>query len=126
MVNGLAPACYPGSLSGELRIDGQDIRSMKSWEIGQFVGSVFQDPKSQFFSSLMSGETAFASIYALRPRGFVFRLFFCGALPRAPLAVRLPARWPSRGLCLSCKYDIKNTGYLTKSKTCPRFNVKSR
>lgn len=111
MVNGLAPACYPGSLSGELRIDGQDIRSMKSWEIGQLVGSVFQDPKSQFFSSLMSGETAIASIYALRPRVFVFRLFFCGALPRVPIAVRLPARWLSCGLCLFCKYDIKDTGF---------------
>ena len=31
---------------------GRDIRKMKSWVIGQLVGSVFQDPKSQFFSSI--------------------------------------------------------------------------
>jgi len=61
LVNGLAPAYYQGSLSGEIRIDGRDIRSMKSWEIGQLVGSVFQEPKSQFFSSEMNGEVAFAS-----------------------------------------------------------------
>ena len=60
LVNGLAPAYYQGSLSGEIRIDGRDIRKMKSWVIGQLVGSVFQDPKSQFFSSMMNGEVAFA------------------------------------------------------------------
>lgn len=60
LVNGLSPAYYPGNISGEIRIGGRDIRAMKSWEIGQVVGSVFQDPKSQFFSSLMNGEVAFA------------------------------------------------------------------
>lgn len=33
---------------------------MPSWRIGQEIGSVFQDPKSQFFSSELAGEVAFA------------------------------------------------------------------
>ena len=32
---------------------------MTAWEIGTIVGSVFQNPKSQFFSSELVGEVAF-------------------------------------------------------------------
>ena len=32
---------------------------MAAWEIGKTVGSVFQNPKSQFFSSELAGEVAF-------------------------------------------------------------------
>lgn len=32
---------------------------LKSYEIGQEIGSVFQDPKSQFFSSELVGEVSF-------------------------------------------------------------------
>ena len=51
LVNGLAPSYYPGVFSGSVRIDGKDISRLSTWEIGRLVGSVFQDPKSQFFSS---------------------------------------------------------------------------
>ena len=50
LVNGLAPSYYPGVFSGSVRIDGKDISRLSTWEIGRLVGSVFQDPKSQFFS----------------------------------------------------------------------------
>ena len=53
LVNGLAPSC------GSVRIDGKDISRLSTWEIGRLVGSVFQDPKSQFFSSELAGEVAF-------------------------------------------------------------------
>lgn len=59
LVNGLAPAYYPGAFSGSVRIDGKDISRLSTWEIGRLVGSVFQDPKSQFFSSELAGEVAF-------------------------------------------------------------------
>mgnify|MGYP000125649808 FL=1 len=59
LVNGLAPSYYPGVFSGSVRIDGKDISSLSTWEIGRLVGSVFQDPKSQFFSSELAGEVAF-------------------------------------------------------------------
>ena len=56
LVNGLAPSYYPGAFSGSVRIDGKDISRLSTWEIGRLVGSVFQDPKSQFFSSELAGE----------------------------------------------------------------------
>ena len=59
LVNGLAPSYYPGAFSGSVRIDGKDISRLSTWEIGHLVGSVFQDPKSQFFSSELAGEVAF-------------------------------------------------------------------
>ena len=59
LANGLAPSYYPGAFSGSVRIDGKDISRLSTWEIGRLVGSVFQDPKSQFFSSELAGEVAF-------------------------------------------------------------------
>lgn len=59
LANGLAPSYYPGAFSGSVRIDGKDISALSTWEIGCLVGSVFQDPKSQFFSSELAGEVAF-------------------------------------------------------------------
>lgn len=59
LVNGLAPSYYPGAFSGIVKIDGKDISRLSTWEIGRLVGSVFQDPKSQFFSSELAGEVAF-------------------------------------------------------------------
>ena len=60
LVNGLAPSYYPGVFSGSVRIDGKEISGLSTWEIGRLAGSVFQDPKSQFFSSELAGEVAFA------------------------------------------------------------------
>ena len=59
LVNGLAPSYYHGAFSGSVRIDGKDISRLSTWEIGRLVGSVFQDPKSRFFSSEFAGEVAF-------------------------------------------------------------------
>ena len=61
LINGLAPAYYPGKLTGSLRLDETELTTMPSWRIGQELGSVFQDPKSQFFSSELAGEVAGAA-----------------------------------------------------------------
>jgi len=60
LVNGLAPQYYPGSFSGEIHIDGDSMEDYPLWLRGKTVGSIFQDPKSQFFSSELAGEVAFA------------------------------------------------------------------
>lgn len=60
LVNGLAPAFYAGRLSGAVELGGRDRREEPLWQRGRLVGSVFQDPKSQFFSSQLAGEVAFA------------------------------------------------------------------
>ena len=60
LINGLAFSFFNGKAEGALTIDGEDIQSKKIYEIGKKVGSVFQNPKSQFFASLVEDEIAFA------------------------------------------------------------------
>ena len=59
LVNGLAPKYYKGTKTGSIRIAGKDIEIMPSYDIGRAVGSIFQDPQRQFFSSELEGEIAF-------------------------------------------------------------------
>ncbi len=60
LINGLAPSYYQGTKKGDIWINDTEIASLPAWRIGQEIGSVFQDPKSQFFSSELAGEVAFA------------------------------------------------------------------
>ena len=60
LINGLAPSYYQGTQKGSVSVNGTEITTLPSWRIGQEIGSVFQDPKSQFFSSELAGEIAFA------------------------------------------------------------------
>ena len=60
LLNGLAPGYYSGALSGNISIGGKDMSSTPLWERGKFIGSVFQEPQSQFFSSELAGEIAFS------------------------------------------------------------------
>lgn len=60
LINGLAPAYYPGEVRGEIRVQGSPINQLKSLERAKLFGNVFQDPNSQFFSSELVGEVAFA------------------------------------------------------------------
>lgn len=59
MINGLATKFYEGVQQGTVCIDGQDVNDRPLWEIGKNVGSIFQDPRSQFFASLTEDELAF-------------------------------------------------------------------
>ena len=59
VVNGLATKFYEGSLEGIVKIDGQNVNEMPLWALGKNIGSIFQDPKSQFFASLVEDEVAF-------------------------------------------------------------------
>lgn len=59
IVNGLIPHFYEGELSGEINIDGQSVTSWKLDELSMKVGSVFQNPRSQFFNLDTTNEIAF-------------------------------------------------------------------
>lgn len=59
-INGLIPHFYEGVLSGEILLDGKDVRELQLHEIAERVGSVFQDPRSQFFTADTTSEMAFA------------------------------------------------------------------
>lgn len=59
LINGLAPKYYKGTKKGSIRIAGKDIEMIPSYDISKIVGSIFQDPQRQFFSSELEGEIAF-------------------------------------------------------------------
>lgn len=61
LINGLIPHYYEGELTGELHLNGKNARELEEWEYGQQVGSVFQDARSQFFTSNVLDELVFAS-----------------------------------------------------------------
>ena len=58
-INGLIPQFYEGKLKGFCRLNGQDTAGMSIGEIGELAASVFQDPRSQFFTVNSSNEVAF-------------------------------------------------------------------
>lgn len=58
-INGLIPQFYEGELTGFCRLDGQDTADFSIGEIGKLAASVFQDPRSQFFTVNSSNEVAF-------------------------------------------------------------------
>lgn len=59
LVNGLAGGYYPGDASGSLSFSGRGGTELAPWARAELVGSVFQDPAAQFFSSELEGEIAF-------------------------------------------------------------------
>lgn len=58
-INGLIPQFYEGVLTGFCRLDGHDTADLSIGEIGELAASVFQDPRSQFFTVNSSNEVAF-------------------------------------------------------------------
>ncbi len=58
-INGLIPRFYEGELAGEIRIAGKNSLEIHSWELAKTVSSVFQDPRSQFFTINTTSELAF-------------------------------------------------------------------
>ncbi|MGN0341979.1 MAG: ABC transporter ATP-binding protein [Roseburia sp.] len=59
LINGLIPHYYEGSIGGTIMVDGMNVRKTELYEISQKVGSVFQNPRSQFFCVDTSGEIVF-------------------------------------------------------------------
>lgn len=58
-INGLIPQFYEGERMGFCHLNGQDTDGMSIGEIGELAASVFQNPRSQFFTVNSSNEVAF-------------------------------------------------------------------
>ena len=58
-LNGLIPHFYPGEIQGDLVMDGRSLLEMKPSQLAGQVGTVFQDPRSQFFMTDTTRELAF-------------------------------------------------------------------
>lgn len=59
LLNGLIPHYYEGEMKGEVRVAGLDVVAAELYETALHVGSVFQNPRSQFFCVDTAGEIAF-------------------------------------------------------------------
>lgn len=59
VMNGLIPHYYKGKMQGEAFVSGKNISKLLLHEIGHIVGTVFQDPRSQFFTTTTDEEIAF-------------------------------------------------------------------
>ncbi len=57
--NGLIPHFYPGERQGDIRLDGRSLLACKPAQLAGKVGTVFQDPRSQFFMTDTTRELAF-------------------------------------------------------------------
>ena len=59
VMNGLIPHYYKGKMQGKAFVSGKDISKLLLHEIGHIVGTIFQDPRSQFFTTTTDEEIAF-------------------------------------------------------------------
>ncbi len=59
LINGLIPHFYEGNLSGEVKVAGLSVKEEELYTIAGKVGSVFQNPRSQFFCLDTTSELAF-------------------------------------------------------------------
>ena len=59
LINGLIPHYYKGELTGEVKVNGKEIGQQEMYSLAGLVGSVFQNPRSQFFSVDTDGEITF-------------------------------------------------------------------
>ena len=61
LVNGLIPLYQSGTMAGDVLLDDKNTADMTLAEISRHVGSVFQNPRSQFFNIDTDSEIAFGS-----------------------------------------------------------------
>ena len=59
LINGLIPQFFAGELSGEILLDGENLADLPMYRIAERVGSVFQNPRTQFFNVDTDSEIAF-------------------------------------------------------------------
>ena len=59
LLNGLIPHYYEGELNGDVLVNGLDVKQKELYDTARIVGSVFQNPRSQFFCVDTTSEIAF-------------------------------------------------------------------
>ncbi|MBQ7433064.1 MAG: ABC transporter ATP-binding protein [Lachnospiraceae bacterium] len=69
LINGLIPHFYKGELTGEVTVNGKAIDKQEMYSLAGLVGSVFQNPRSQFFSVDTDGEITFGPENIGLPKG---------------------------------------------------------
>lgn len=73
LINGLTPEYYEGKLDGVVLVNGKDTVKTQLYELSKAVGSVFQNPRSQFFNVDTTGEIAFGCENIGLPKEEIYR-----------------------------------------------------
>lgn len=69
LANGLIPHFFHGNLSGQVNVNGMDTRETEIAALSDAVGTVFQNPRTQFFNTDTDSEIVFGlEIGAFRER----------------------------------------------------------
>jgi energy-coupling factor transport system ATP-binding protein len=63
-INGLATEHYGGLQQGDIRVAGRELTKKPLWEISEVVGTVFQNPNTQFFQMNVEDEIVFGMEHA--------------------------------------------------------------
>ena len=69
LINGLIPFYYPGLLEGTVTVMGHPTAKGTIYDLGSRVGTVFQNPRSQFFCVDVMSELAFGAENRKLPKG---------------------------------------------------------
>ncbi len=68
LINGIIPNFYDGNIFGKILMGGENLLELPMYEIAKKVGSVFQNPRTQFYTVNTSSEIAFGcENYGLEP-----------------------------------------------------------
>jgi energy-coupling factor transport system ATP-binding protein len=59
LINGLIPHFYEGSINGQVMINDLSVEKSPIYETAKIIGSVFQNPRSQFFNVDTNSELVF-------------------------------------------------------------------
>ena len=59
LINGLIPHYYEGKMTGEVWVNGAKVSEQPLYDTAAVVGSVFQNPRSQFFNVDTTSEITF-------------------------------------------------------------------
>ena len=60
LVNGLVPHFHHGRRDGEVLVEGREVADTPIEQMGRVTATVFQDPATQFFTTTVADELAFA------------------------------------------------------------------
>ncbi len=58
LINGIIPAYYDGNIDGNITFRGKCVETFAAGDLARYMGTVFQDPKDQFFSTIVEDEIA--------------------------------------------------------------------
>lgn len=73
LINGLIPHFFEGELDGSVTVDGKNVSEQPLYDTASLVGSVFQNPRSQFFNVDTTSELSFGCENLGMPKDEILR-----------------------------------------------------